>query len=242
MIEHMRCNTPTSRRVWHGRTVLLSLALFGVLGAAGCEEEERPAQPSTPVAVDAGPCPAPNPNAGSCEGGPRWARSPSTGTCCEYSSDCAVPYEWPRFTSPSACQTDCRCERVTAADGSEVSDTAPPDIEWLSLECGCGSFTCPARLADALSEVCTGQNVNPPYLARGCGKVAVQRFGFVGSELVFDEATGALLGFLTYDDVPHAPCQTYNTVAGEQFDCPSATVCELCASEASASSTVPACE
>ena len=64
--------------------------------------------------------------------------------------------------------------------------------------------------------------------------------GYFGQGWVFDQASGALVGAYAFTDVNSGPCQTYEWVAGREFDCEAATDCHLCGPRIS--STRPDCE
>jgi len=235
-----------------------------LLGALGCKGDAREASqppvasagsggsrdvPSNPApdAALGDECPPPrrDPRV-SCSTQELWARNPSSGACCSYASPCELPEGWGRFPSESECQSSCRCADITPTDFSGAeSGNLIVGTERISLECGCGVYACPSTLAAALDDACAGPSDGiRPTLVRGCGRVALRSFGgFTGSELVFAQDTGRLIGMLWFSDVPLEPCNTYDTTAGQAFLCESATECDPCASDAGAStSVVPPCE
>jgi len=225
-MKRLECNTATRgpSSLWSAVCVA-GLALFGGLGVAGCEGTPAPAGASDE-------CPPLEVTSGSSEAERIWARKPGTRACCEYGSRLAVPSTFLSYDSEEACLTDCSCERID-------NGTA-----FVSLECGCGDGSCPA-LAEVLNDLCE----YPGYdytLERGCGMVSVRRFGsYGGTQWVFDEQSGAVIGFYGFSGDIQNECGTYNTVGGEPFYCPSATRCDPCANDedhGSQSRNLPDCE
>jgi hypothetical protein len=96
----------------------------------------------------------------------------------------------------------------------------------IALECVCADGTCTSL--QEYADACTAYGEQ--IVQRGCGKISVSFDGvFTSSSSVYDEASGALIGtsFFT-DNSVEGVCGTNDTVAGEAFDCPTATPCVLC--------------
>lgn len=57
----------------------------------------------------------------------------------------------------------------------------------------------------------------------GCGMINVTTLGGFGGEgWVFDDATGALIGYAQDSDAPETQCNTFGHVGSVAFECPDA--------------------
>jgi hypothetical protein len=179
------CNTRAPRSVRQSAASRAAVALFGVLAAAGCPEDQ-----------------------------------------------------------PALRREDCRCQAPSDASAAVTDITVSGGTSYMSLECGCLFFPCPGSLSEALRDACIPDFYGEISLTRGCGKASVRHTStLLRDELVFDERTGALLGYSANSDAPEAPCDTSALVAGDGFDCASVTTCDLCPGASDfPSSNLPACE
>lgn len=164
-----------------------------------------------------------------CESMTYWARDPAS-ACCPYENACVAPEAWPLFSSEEECQTDCRCAVVEPTD---VSNQEAPffGVERISLECRCADGSCPENVQAATAEWCeSADNFGYDVIRyQGCGMIAfASDGGFTGGQLVFDEGTGALVGTSSYSDTTSLPCLTFTTIAGREFECSAAVMCQLC--------------
>lgn len=160
-------------------------------------------------------CPPPREDT-SCAADASWAQDPSDGFCCEYASPCAAPETWPLYASQQECDPyGCGCRLGVPYAESDL----PP------IECGCLSGDCPT-LEEALDKPCDG-NVDVAE-RRGCGKVELSMSNLTSWALLFDEASGAIVGRMIGSDVPFGACG--GLAFGEQLDCPDASVCARCSS------------
>lgn len=206
-------------------------APIGALDDAGAV----PPETSSSMGCAGGACDAecPPPRTASCRGPEAWTRIPDTGACCRYENDCQAPGDMPRFPTLEECQTDCRCERVTPSDFSQVetANTVFLSTEYVGLDCYCADAlgACPATITDLDPDVCSDAFADSMSQAVGCGMVSIQsNGGFTGGAWVFDAASGALVGATDWSDTTRAPCRTYDTIAGREFACAEALVCPLC--------------
>lgn len=71
---------------------LLSSGAFLLIGAAHVS-----------TAVSAPDCPPPQHYSGACIQQVVWAKNPTTGTCCQYSTPCAAPTGWATYGSAATC-------------------------------------------------------------------------------------------------------------------------------------------
>jgi hypothetical protein len=137
---------------------------------------------------------------------------------------------------------------VTPSDFSklETSDEVTFASERTSFECLCPDGGCrpDERLDDVLGALCAAGGASGSTVLLGCGMVVIRSApSFVGSDRVFDRATGDLVGVTRWSDVSQLPCQTYSTVIGREFVCEGATECAPCDGDAGATSGgLPACD
>jgi len=176
-------------------------------------------------------------------GQPSWSRNPATGECCRYDDRVAAPEHWPSFDTEAACQSDCRC---SVLDGlNEIVGVNGTDYiyatERTSLDCRCSKESCPSTPAQAEQRLC--EAFGAAQRREGCGRVfVVFGGGNYSNGWVFEQSlpsTGAaavsprLVGGYESSDAP-GQCGTYGWVAGSEFDCDSAAVCQVCGESAEA--------
>jgi hypothetical protein len=223
----------------------LVAVLFANLAALACGGDETtlaaPPQPFDPATSPASEelSSAVNPSLPDrCSQGPGWGRDFTTGACAQHASICDVPSTEAPFETEQECLTDCRCADVAQAVQPNGRIAYGP--ERISLECGCrDDLYCPTSLQQAVRDTCDRAEPSAK-LIKGCGRVRLVRTFLVGGEsVVFDAASGALIGTSFSSDVPDLRCGTATVIAGRELDCEATTQCNPCPSS---SSGLPACE
>jgi hypothetical protein len=148
--------------------------------------------------------------------------------------------------SPRDATVDAGIDVVADAQADGALDTAaadpchcvpPPRSDpsvQLPLSCGCTDGLCARSRAAIEQEMCADVEQNSAVLrATGCGKIAVAPdYGLAGARAVFDAASGKLIGFSQFSDVPSGSCQAYVYAYGDpgptKANCPAVTICLLC--------------
>ena len=203
-----------------------------VLGLAALVAACSGAQSNDPDSSGAYTCPEPRTRSDvECQPNKVWARDVRTHMCCAYADPCVAPAGSPVFESEQECETSCRCAMLTGDPANLVEHT--------SLDCACHDADCVESLTTAASALCArGGSV---LAKKGCGMVQLPSSGVVtsSSSSVYDQSSGALLGLSMFSDTASPPCQTFNWVAGQSFDCDNVQTCQLCGE--SSEPGIPSC-
>jgi hypothetical protein len=133
---------------------------------------------------------------------------------------------------------DAQADGALDADAADPCHCAPPPPSdpsvHLPLSCGCTDGLCARSRAATEQEMCADLEQHAAVLrATGCGKIAVAPdYGLAGGRAVFDAASGKLIGFSQFSDVPFGSCQAYVYAYGDpgptKASCPAVTICLLC--------------
>ena len=126
-----------------------------------------------------------------------------------------------------------------AGDGGTCDCPGTPNLTHLPLECRCGpnaGIECPSLATLDVPKWCKSVGSGDLIRKAGCGKIAYSNpAGHIGeTDLIFDAASGDLVGFFEGSDFPTGPCTTFSYMYGEDFDntCPDVATCYPCTPDA----------